>query len=440
MPNLSAATSRALINRNFALLWTGQTLSGLGDQVFETTLVVWIATELAPDKSWRALAVSGLLVASTIPILFVGPVAGVFIDRWRDKRGVMVRADLLSALLVLALLPATGIVDLPGVEGSLPLAWQLGAIFAVVFVASAVAQFFRPASSVLLRDVVAEPERPRASSLNQASSSLAVLVGPPLAAPLLFAFGAQWALIINAASFLVSMVTVRAMRVPATVEAAETDAETGSFVAEFREGVRFFRGSRVLVVVAVSLIIVTFGLGALNTLDVFFVTENLGTQAKYYGILGATLGAGMLVGSAAAGAVAARFRLEQMVWGSLALIGLVVLVYARLTSLVPAVVVIFVLGLVIPTANVAIGPLVLRETPREFVGRVVATIGPLQHSSSIMGMLLAGVLYGSAFQGFEGHVLGMRIGPLDTIFTGVGLLCLIGAGFARAKLGKRGGA
>ncbi|HKG26506.1 MAG TPA: MFS transporter, partial [Thermomicrobiales bacterium] len=331
MPNVKASASRLLINRNFALLWSGQTLSSLGDTVFETTLVVWIATELAPDKSWKSLAVSGLLVASTIPVLVVGPLAGVFVDRWRDKRRVMVRADLLSALLVLSLLPVTGIVHIPGIEGSLPLAWQLAAIFLVVFVASAVAQFFRPAWSILLRDIVPEPERPRAIGLNQASYSLAFLVGPPLAAPLLLTFGAQWALLINAASFLASLLTLRAMTVPATTEEPET-ATAGDFVSEFREGLRFFRGSRVHIVVAITIMIVTFGLGALNTLDVFFVTENLGAPAKYFGILGAALGAGMLLGSIAAGVVASRLRLEDMIWGSLALIGLVVLVYARLTS------------------------------------------------------------------------------------------------------------
>jgi hypothetical protein len=91
-------------------------------------------------------------------------------------------------------------------------------------------------------------------------------------------------------------------------------------------------------VVSVSLVIVTFGLGALNTLDVFFVQRNLGAPIKYYGFLGAALGAGMLAGSALASAIAARFRLEQMRWGSLAAVGLVVLIYARMTSLIPVIV------------------------------------------------------------------------------------------------------
>lgn len=77
----SAAKPGVLIGRNFALLWAAHALSVLGDVVFETTLVVWIAAELAPGRSWAPLAVSGLLVASAVPTFVVGPVAGVLIDR-----------------------------------------------------------------------------------------------------------------------------------------------------------------------------------------------------------------------------------------------------------------------------------------------------------------------------------------------------------------------
>ncbi|HEY7036184.1 MAG TPA: MFS transporter [Thermomicrobiales bacterium] len=428
------ATERLLINRNFALLWAGQTLSVLGDFVFQTTLVVWIASELAPDRSWTPLAVSGLLVASTAPILLIGPVAGVLVDRWRDKRAVMVRANLASALLVLALVPATDLVRMPGIGGSLPLAWQLGAIFAVVFAVNVVGQFFGPAAAVTLRDVVPESDIARATSRNQTSTSLALLVGPPLAAPLLFAFGAQWALLINAGSFLVAMLTAHALRLPASSEQPIAAAAEQKFLSAFMEGLRFFRRSRTLVVLAVSIVIVVFGVGALNTLDVFFVTRNLGASATYYGVLGAAEGCGMLLGSVLAGMVAERVRLERMIWGSLALGGLIIIVYARTTSLVSGALAIFLLGLVIPAVNVSIGPLMLRVTPREFVGRVSATIRPLQNASSILGMLLAGALYGTSFRGFGGRVLGVQVGPLDTIFTGVGLLCLIGAAFARANL------
>src|SRR5689334_6467764 len=64
-----------LINHNFALLWSGQTVSMLGDYVFNTTLIVWVGIVLAQGQSWTPLAVSGLALASSLPALLLTPVA-----------------------------------------------------------------------------------------------------------------------------------------------------------------------------------------------------------------------------------------------------------------------------------------------------------------------------------------------------------------------------
>jgi len=62
-----------LINRDFALLWSGQTVSTLGDVVFSTTLVLWIATGIGRGQAWAPLAVSGVLIATTRGAPCCGP-------------------------------------------------------------------------------------------------------------------------------------------------------------------------------------------------------------------------------------------------------------------------------------------------------------------------------------------------------------------------------
>ncbi|HYL42176.1 MAG TPA: hypothetical protein VEU97_02220, partial [Ktedonobacteraceae bacterium] len=54
-----------LINRNFALLWSGQAISILGDVIFDTTLVLWIANRIALKQPWAPLAVSGVMFATS---------------------------------------------------------------------------------------------------------------------------------------------------------------------------------------------------------------------------------------------------------------------------------------------------------------------------------------------------------------------------------------
>jgi MFS family permease len=91
------------INRNFGLLWIGQAISDLGDMIYFVTLSLWIATIIAKNQPWAPAAVSGVMIATALPALLLGPLAGVFVDRW-NKRLTMARMDMLRAALVFALL------------------------------------------------------------------------------------------------------------------------------------------------------------------------------------------------------------------------------------------------------------------------------------------------------------------------------------------------
>src|SRR5258706_9821913 len=98
LPTPPAAKASPLINRNFALLFGGAAISYLGDMIFNITLILWVTQTLAHGQPWAPLAVSGVLVAAAPPILLVGPLAGVFVDRW-EKRRAMLAMEALRALV-----------------------------------------------------------------------------------------------------------------------------------------------------------------------------------------------------------------------------------------------------------------------------------------------------------------------------------------------------
>ena len=427
------AAKHLLINRNFALLWAGQSLSGLGDVIFEITLTVWIGSELAAGESWAALAVAALLVASAIPVLLVGPIAGALVDRQPDKRRLLLRAELISAALILVLIPAAGIVELPiGPAYDLPLSFRLIAIFTIVFLASAVAQFLRPASSVVLRDIVPDADRPRAAGLSQTSYNISLLVGPTLAAPLLFSFGAGWALLINAASFVLSFAFVRAIRMPEMAVESERQepASVQAILHDIRDGLRFFRNSPVLMTVGIALMTCMLGIGAWNALDLFFVINNLGADAKAYGLFSTIFGAGMIVGALFWGIFINRIGLARSIWIGLIALGIATIVYARMTSSISGLVVTFVVGLIVPSINVAMGPIMYRVTPRDYIGRVSATLNPLINGAMLIGILCGGLLYSTVMKSFSVTIFGIHFGPLDTIFIVTGLLSIIAGLYA----------
>jgi MFS family permease len=422
-----------LINRNFALLFGGMAVSLLGDFVFNTTLIVWIAVDLARGQTWAPLAVSGVLIAATVPILLVGPLAGVFVDRW-DKRATMRRAALLQAVVVSLLLVASGAVPLPFVAGGqLPLLWTLGAIYAVVFLVNALGQFVNPASIALVGDVVAEPEQPRAMSLLQVAGALATIVGPPVAAPLLLTFGPWWALLIDAASFVVGYVALSAMRVPRGGVAQPAGAQA-SVAREFVAGLRYVLTNRVLVTVLIAVSVAMLGAGALNALDVFFVTQNLHADPHLYGLVGAATAVGVLVGAVVAGAFAFRVGLARTIWLSLLALSVLVLVWSRMTSFIPALVVVGLVGMANAPLNVVAGPLLLKVTPKRFVGRAAAIILPAINLASLISIALAGWLASTVLVGFHAVVLGVAFGPLDTIFLAAGVLGILGGLYAMVML------
>jgi MFS family permease len=432
-------------NRSWTLLLTGGTVSNVGDYVFDTTMVLWIGTVIAKGQSWAPAAVSGVLLSAAIPAIFVGPAAGVFVDRW-NRRRIMLVGDACRTVLILALLPLAW----PSLTGHIGRSAELTLIYAVLLAASCFSQFFNPAKFAVLFGMVDEADRARAGGLAMSTGAVAAIIGPPIAAPLLFVFGVQWALIINALSFVCSFVTIALVKLPAAAPgpaaapdpAAVPDAAsapdpaavpdpaaesvTHSFFGEFRAGVRFFATSRVLIAIAIGVVIATLGTGVINSMNVFFVTDNLHVAVKWYGTMGAAEGIGAVLGGAATGMVAARIAPRRIFWGALVLTGILCVVYSRMTLLPPALVLLFLTGAVVGTLNGALTPLVLGATPQEMLGRVVSVINPLQQVATVSSVAIAGLLASTVLRQLHASFAGMTFGPYDTLFSIAGLLFIAG--------------
>jgi MFS family permease len=86
-------------NRNWRLLWIGQAVSLTGDSFFDITVLLWVATVLARGQPWAPAAASGVLIAEAVPVLAVGPVAGVWVDRW-NRRRTMLASDACRAAVI----------------------------------------------------------------------------------------------------------------------------------------------------------------------------------------------------------------------------------------------------------------------------------------------------------------------------------------------------
>src|SRR5215470_7270824 len=141
-------------------LWVAQIVSVFGDFLAIFAVLSYVSFKLHAS----AAQVTLISVSFMIPFALIGPVAGVFVDRWNVKR-TMIASDLIRAVLALSLVFA----------GTL---WQ---IYFILFLLSAVSAFFVPAQSVTLRTVVPREGLMSANALIQQAFQLMRIVSPALA-------------------------------------------------------------------------------------------------------------------------------------------------------------------------------------------------------------------------------------------------------------------
>lgn len=369
-----------LINRNFRLLAIGQAISNMGDFVYSTTLLIWVFM-----LTHSAAAVSGVLIAQYLPVFILGPIAGVFVDRW-NRRRTMVVSDAMRAFI--ALLPLF-----------VPLFFRLPTIYASVFLISTFSRFFMPARAGMLQVIVAEEQQPQAASISQATFALSFIIGPAIASPLYFAVGPVIACIINAVSFLISAISVQAIRASKEElhpynKTIDENASGGIKVIlrELLAGLRFVVHTRALLVVVFLILIAMFGGGALNALDIIFVSQRLQVSSSLYGPLVAVGGLGTLLGAIGAGFLSKKVMPRHILAGSVFLLGLGLVIYAFQTQYILAIVVMFITG--VPQGGIDVGftPILLGTTPRSLIGRVESVIETAMYGISLISIALAGYL------------------------------------------------
>jgi predicted MFS family arabinose efflux permease len=385
-----------LLNRNFAWLASGQAISNLGDFVYSTTLFIWVFT-----LTHSAAAVSGVLAAQYLPVFLLGPLAGVFVDRW-NRRQTMLVSDLIRA--VAATLPLLA-----------PASLRLHAIYASVFLISAVGRFFMPAESGVLQVIVAEKQQMRAASIKQATFALSIIGGPALASPLYFAVGPVLAILLNAVSYLVSVFCLALLRAPkaalhpyATRRDNKADSGIGGIIRELFAGLKFVVVTRTVLMVTLMALIAMLGAGALNALNIVFASKNLHMATAFYGVLTAVGGLGGLLGVILAGSLSKWISPRQMLSGSALLIGVGFAIYSFQNWYVAGLVICFLMSIPQGGIPVAFGPLLLNATPKEMMGRVQAVVDTSMSGVSLISVVLAASL---------GRFL-----PVGVILTGCGLL------------------
>ena len=243
--------ARALRSRPYALLWSGQTISTLGDGAF-TVALAWTVVLLTGS----ATALAEVLIAQAIPRLLFLLIGGVVADRL-PRRLILLLADngrAVAVLLIAALLAL-----------HLLLFWHLLVLGVLVGVCDA---FFYPAYAAIPPQLVNRDELTSANALTTVSTRASLLIGPSLGALLMALVSPAAVFALDGGTFVVSVVTLVVMRVPAgpklSPSAAPTEKKSTVF-GELGEGFAIMLGSSWLIV---GTLVAAFGNVGFATLQV----------------------------------------------------------------------------------------------------------------------------------------------------------------------------
>ncbi|WP_239133928.1 MFS transporter [Rugosimonospora africana] len=294
--------------RDFLLLWGGQTVSEIGSQV--TVLAMPLVAVIVLRAS--ALQVGLLSAAQTAAYLLVSLPAGAVVERL-GKRRVMVRCDL-GRLVVI---------------GSVPLAAAAGALtfvqlYAVAALSSVLSVFFSVAYPAYLPTLLEREQLMDGNGKLGTSQSVAQVGGPGLGAALVGLFGAAAAMAADAVSFLASaggLLAIRATEPPAAKTAAGPGARPG-LQAQIRDGLSYVLREPILLRGMLWSGSANFFVVMVESLGPLFLVRDLHLTAGYVGLLLGLGGIGGVAGGLTAGRLARRVGSARVCWLSMTVFSL----------------------------------------------------------------------------------------------------------------------
>ncbi len=217
-------------NRPYRRLWLGLVVSHAGDW-FRIVALYHLVLNITGASG---LALGWVLIAQSVSMFLISPIAGVLADRL-NRKALMIGTDLIRAILALGFLWLDSVDDI----------WLAYALTAVMM---AVSSFFHPALMATIPNITQRDELVTANALASATWAAMLAIGSGLGGLVTAMLGTDAAFCIDAASYVVSALLIAGVVVPSRLSASGTApaASTRSGWQDFRQGVRYVWGRPIL--------------------------------------------------------------------------------------------------------------------------------------------------------------------------------------------------
>jgi MFS transporter, DHA3 family, macrolide efflux protein len=340
-------------------------VSQSGDYIFDV-VAIWYVLQLTHSYFLVGLTTAIIL----LPIPTVGPLAGVYVDKF-NRRDIILVSNIFQA----------------AVTASIAALYSLGGLSFVVFLVllfllNAGAQFVRPSITAVIPAISSKEDLATANSLFTISSSTTQIAGYGIGGVLILLLGVAIPIYYDSFTFIFAAATAvlisRSLLRPAGVPSAPIEGVNAeSFKEKFLEGLRFIRTSRFLLEIISLAVVLNFFGGGIQALMSPYALTTLGGNAGTYGSMLAALSLGVVTGSILIGKIEARKYVGKLLFGGVFGVGGAVALMGLTTISALAIGLMFTVGFSIALANLPLQILVQARVPGNLLGRVFTSLGAL---------------------------------------------------------------
>lgn len=322
-----------------------------------------------------AFAISMISVAEFAPIFIFSFIGGTFADRWKPKK-TMIWCETLSSISVFAVLITL-------MFGT----WKI--VFFVTLISAILSQFSQPSGMKLFKQHLSTEQIQLAMSIYQTIFAIFMVLGPILGTFIFHSFGIYISIIITGIAFLLAAVVL--LFLPKDLE-NDNEKKEITLLQEMLDGIQYVKKKKALTLLGLCFMAAGLGIGLIQPLGIFIVTEQLGLSKESLQWLLTVNGAGMIVGGALAMMFAKNVAPQKMlIIGMLGqAIGIGIIGYS--TNLWVTLTAQLFSGLALPCIQIGINTLIIQNSDTGFIGRVNGILSPLFTGSMVVTMSIAGSL------------------------------------------------
>jgi MFS family permease len=405
--------TEVLKNRNFFFLWLGQIISQIGDRLGQMALIAFVYLK-APGST---LEIAKILSFTIIPVFLIGPLAGVYVDRW-DRRKTLYVCDFLRTILVL-IIPLF-----------LFYTKYMSPIYLIIFVVFCIGRFFIPAKLSIIPDLVENKDLLIANSLVNTTGMIAAILGFGVSGVLVEWWGARSGFYLDSLSFFISaaLIFLIAKKSEASMGLKKVGQEIvevikKSVLQEIKDGVLYFVKEKDIRFTAWVTFILWSALGAIYVVLIVFVQKTLHSATKDLGLLIMFLGIGLFLGSLIYGRFGQRVSHYKIIFSSLVLSGIMLVVFALTIEHYPyfflAAALSFLLGLLVSPIMIASNTIIHNVSDNEMRGKIFSSMEIIMHLGFLLFMFISSILADR----FSHTLILVVVGVLFSILGVINFIC-----------------